>query len=153
MTSLNFDIYLRSTPERVWAVLTDPGKVPAGRFGMSSHTDWDAPHQVPGQTAEEEADSESAAGRRLRCEWLQTEHLTANGGHPSVVSFELTAMGEVTRLSLVHSHLTPGGSYLKVVAPGWPMLLSSLKSLVETGEPLEFRASALPGGPLSAHAG
>jgi len=29
-------------------------------------------------------------------------------------------------------------SYLKVVAPGWPMLLSSLKSLVETGEPLEF---------------
>ncbi len=36
MTSLNFDIYLRSTPKRVWAVLTDPGKVPAGRFGMSS---------------------------------------------------------------------------------------------------------------------
>ena len=64
-----------------------------------------------------------------------------HGGHPSVVSFELTAMGEVTRLRLVHSHLTPGGSYLKVVAPGWPMLLSSLKSL-ETGEPLEFRASA-----------
>ena len=142
MTSLTFDIYLRSTPERVWTVLTDPGKVPAGRFGMSSPTDWDARHQVPGQTTEDETDSESAAGRRLTCEWLQTEHLTANGGHPSVVSFELTAMGEVTRLRLVHSHLTPGGSYLKVVAPGWPMLLSSLKSLVETGEPLEFRASA-----------
>src|SRR5437016_12177324 len=142
MTSLNFDIYLRSTPERVWAVLTDPDKVPAGRFGMSSHTDWHARHQVPGQTIEDETDSESAAGRRWTCEGLQTEHLTANGGHPSVVSFELTAMGEVTRLSLVHSHLTPGGLYLKVVAPGWPMLLSSLKSLVETGEPLEFRASA-----------
>jgi uncharacterized protein YndB with AHSA1/START domain len=138
MTSLTFDIYLRSTPERVWAVLTDPGKVPAGRFGMSSHTDWHARHQ----TTEDETDSGSAAGRRLTCEWLQTGHLTANGGHPSVVFFELTAMGEVTRLSLVHSHLTPGGSYLKVVAPGWPMLLSSLKSLVETGEPLEFRASA-----------
>ncbi len=142
MTSLNFDIYLRSTPERVWAVLTDPGKVPAGRFGMSSHTDWDARHQFPGRTAEDQTDSESAAERRLTCEWLQTDHLTANGGHPSVVSFELTAMGEVTRLRLVHSHLTPGGSYLKVVAPAWPMLLSSLKSLVETGEPLEFRASA-----------
>ena len=38
--------------------------------------------------------------------------------------------------------LLAGGLYLKVVAPGWPMLLSSLKSLVETGEPLEFRASA-----------
>jgi uncharacterized protein YndB with AHSA1/START domain len=138
MTSLNFDIYLRSTPERVWAVLTDPGKVPSGRFGMSSHTDW----HVRQQATEDETDSESATGRRLTCEWLQIEHLTANGGQPSVASFELTAMGEVTRLCLVHSHLTPGGSYLKVVAPGWPMLLSSLKSLVETGEPLEFRASA-----------
>jgi len=139
MTSLTFDIYLRSTPERVRAVLADPGKVPSERFGMSSHNDWDARHQFPSRTAEDETDSESAPGPRLTCEWLQTIHLTANGGHPSVVSFELTAMGEVTRLSLVHSHLTPGGSYLKVVAPGWPMLLSSLKSLVETGEPLEFR--------------
>jgi uncharacterized protein YndB with AHSA1/START domain len=142
MTSLTFDIYVRSTPERVWAVLTDPGKVPAGRFGMSFHTDCDARHQVPGQRPDDETVTESAAGRRLTGEWLQTGHLKANGGHPSVVSFELTAMGEVTRLSLVHSHLTPDGSYLKVVAPGWPMLLSSLKSLVETGEPLEFRASA-----------
>ena len=98
MTSLTFDIYLRSTPERVWAVLTDPGKVPAGRFGMSSHTDWHARHQVPGQTTQDETDSESAAGRRLTCEWLQTEHLTANGGRPSVVSFEFIAMGEVTQL-------------------------------------------------------
>ena len=121
MTSLTFDIYLRSTPERVRAVLADPGKVPSERFGMSSHNDWDARHQFPSRTAEDETDSESAPGPRLTCEWLQTDHLTANGGHPSVVCFELTAMGEVTRLSLVHSHLTPGGSYLKVVAPGWPM--------------------------------
>jgi uncharacterized protein YndB with AHSA1/START domain len=142
MTSLNFDIYLRSTPERVWAVLANPGKVPSERFGMSFLNDWDTRLQFPGRTAEDETDSESAAGRRLTYEWLQTDHLTANDGHPSVVSFELTAMGEVTRLSLVHRYLTPDGSYLKVVAPGWPMVLSSLKSLVETGEPLEFRTSA-----------
>jgi uncharacterized protein YndB with AHSA1/START domain len=138
MTSLNFDIYLRSTPERVWAVLTDPGKVPSERFGMSFYADWDARQQFPGRAGEEEPSSQSAAGQRLACEWLQTDHLAANGGHPSVVSFELTAMGDVTRLSLVHRHLAPDSSYLKVVAPGWPMLLSSLKSLVETGEPLEF---------------
>jgi len=145
MTSLNFDIYVRSTPERVWAVLTDPGKVPSERFGMSFHADWDGPRQFPGRAdgeesraGGEEASSQSAAEQRLACEWLQTGHLAANDGHPSVVCFELTAMGEVTRLSLVHRHLAPDGSYLKAVAPGWPMLLSSLKSLVETGEPLEF---------------
>ena len=138
MTSLTFDIYLRSTPERVWAVLTDPGKVPSERFGMSFRADWNAPRQVPGRAGEQETSSRSAAGPRLACEWLQTDHLAANGGQPSVVSFELTAMGEVTRLSLIHRHLAPDSSYLKAVTPGWPMLLSSLKSLVETGEPLEF---------------
>ncbi len=149
MTSLNFDIYVRSTPERVWAVLTDPGKVPSERFGMSFHADWDGPRQCPGRAdgeesraGGEEASLQSAAEQRLACEWLQTGHLAANGGHTSVVCFELTAMGEVTRLSLVHRHLVADSSYLKVVAPGWPMLLSSLKSLVETGAPLEFgRAS------------
>jgi uncharacterized protein YndB with AHSA1/START domain len=138
MTTLNFDIYLRATPERVWHLLTSPGSLPSERFGMSLPTGWETRHQFLDWTAGDETDQR----RRLTCEWLQTEHLAANGGHPSVVSFELTAMGEVTRLSLVHRYLSPGGSYLKVVAPGWPMLLSSLKSLVETGEPLEFRAIA-----------
>ena len=137
MTSLSFDIYVRSTPERVWAILTDPGKVPSGGFGMAFHADWNAP-RLPGRAGEEATSSRPAAGQRLACEWLQTNHLGANGGRSSVVFFELTAMGEVTRLSLVHRHLAPDGSYLKAVAPGWPMLLSSLKSLVETGEPLEF---------------
>jgi hypothetical protein len=126
MTNLTFDIYLRATPERVRAVLTDPGRVPSARFGVSFQSDWNP---------------EPTAGRRLTCDWLQTDHVTANGGRPSVVSLVLTAMGEVTRLRLVHRFLTPGSSYLSAVAPGWPMLLSSLKSLVETGKPLEFGAS------------
>jgi Activator of Hsp90 ATPase homolog 1-like protein len=137
MTTLNFDIYLRATPEQAWPLITSPGSLPSERFGMSLPTGWETSHQLACEPAEDETDP----GRRT-CEWLQTEHLAANGGHSSVVSFELTAMGGVTRLSVVHRHLAAGSSYLKVVAPGWPMLLSSLKSLVETGEPLEFRAIA-----------
>ena len=60
----------------------------------------------------------------------------------SVVRFDLVAMGQVTQLTVNHRGLDPGGSLLKVITPGWPMILSSLKSLVETGEPLEFRLSA-----------
>ena len=41
----------------------------------------------------------------------------------------------------------PDGPLLKMITPGWPMILSSLKSLMETGEPLEFRGGALPVGP------
>ena len=59
-----------------------------------------------------------------------------------MVRFDLLAMGQVTRLTVNHRGLDPGGSMLTVLTPGWPMILSSLKSLVETGEPLEFRLSA-----------
>ena len=80
--------------------------------------------------------------RRLTCEWLVADYLEINGGSVSVVRFELVAMGPVTRLTVSHRGLDPAGSLLKAVTPGWPMILSSLKSLVETGEPLEFRLSA-----------
>ncbi len=69
-------------------------------------------------------------------------HLEINGGCASVVRFDLVAMGQVTRLTVNHQGLDPGGWLLKVITPGWPMILLSLKSLVETGEPLEFRLSA-----------
>jgi hypothetical protein len=49
-------------------------------------------------------------------------------------------MGEVTRLNEVHSDLEADGAFVKIVAPGWPMILSGLKSLLETGVPLPFSA-------------
>ena len=120
MRSLRFAIYLRSTPQQVRAVLSDPALMPRWLVGTQFHTD-----------AEEDP-------QRLSCEWLQTDHLDANGGSASVVRFEFVAMGQVTRLTVIHRDLVPDGSFLKVVTAGWPMLLSSLKSLIETGKPLEF---------------
>jgi hypothetical protein len=124
MASLAFGIYLRAAPCRVCEALADPALVPDWLSGVRS-----------GPAREEDP-------RRLTCEWLLADYLEINGGCVSVVRFELVAMGQVTRLVVNHRGLDPGGSLLKVLAPGWPMVLSSLKSLVETGEPLEFRLSA-----------
>lgn len=120
MTSLTFDIYVRATPQRVREVLAEPALVPGWLSGMPFRP-----------TGEEDP-------RRLTCEWLQTDYLEVNGGCASVVRFDCVAMGQVTRLMVNHRGLDCGGSLLKVITPGWPMILSSLKSLVETGEPLEF---------------
>ena len=120
MTSLTFAIYLRGTPQQVRAVLTDPVLVPRWLAGTQFHPD-----------AEQDP-------RRLSCEWLQTDHLDANGGSASVVRLEFVAMGQVTRLTVTHRDLLADCSFLKVVSAGWPMILSSLKSLIETGKPLEF---------------
>ena len=124
MTSLAFGIYVRATPLRVCDALADPALVPDWLSGLSS-----------GPAGEDDP-------RRLTCEWLLADCLEINGGCASVVRFDLVAMGEVTRLTVQHRGLDPGGSMLKAVTPGWPMILSSLKSLVETGELLEFRLSA-----------
>jgi hypothetical protein len=124
MASLAFGIYLRAAPWRVCEALADPVLVPDWLSGVRS-----------GPAREEDP-------RRLTCEWLLADYLEINGGCVSVVRFDLVAMGQVTRLVVNHRGLDPGGSLLKVLAPGWPMVLSSLKSLVETGEPLEFRLSA-----------
>jgi hypothetical protein len=120
MTDLSFVIYVRATPRQVHAVLTDPALLPRWLAGMEFHSDAE---EDPG---------------RLTCEWLQTGYLGSNGGTASVARFESVAMGQVTRLTVIHRNLVPGGSFLKVIASGWPMILSSLKSLIETGEPLEF---------------
>jgi hypothetical protein len=118
--SLSFDIYLRAAPQQVRAVLTDPALAPRWLVGIQFQ---------PGREEDPQ---------RLTCEWLQSDHLEANGGAASVVRFEFVAMGEVTRLTVTHQDLVPGGSFLNVVASGWPMILSGLKSLIETGRPLEF---------------
>jgi hypothetical protein len=47
-------------------------------------------------------------------------------------------MGEVTRLTTIHDDLALDGPFLQVVRPGWPMILSALKSLLETAEPLNY---------------
>jgi hypothetical protein len=122
MSSLMFDIYLRATPQQVRSVLTEPAMAPSWLDGLRFSP---AEEEDPG---------------RLTCEWLQTERLEINGGASSVVRFDLVAMGQVTRLRVSHFGLEPDGSLLKAIGPGWPMILSSLKSLMETGEPLAFRA-------------
>jgi Activator of Hsp90 ATPase homolog 1-like protein len=128
MTSVTFDVYVLATPWQVRSALADPGLVPAWVAGLRIQPDGE--------------DDVDEASPRLTCEWLQTGLLDANGGSPSVVRFEFVAMGQATRLRVVHRNLAPDGSYLQVVAAGWPMILSSLKSLIETGRRLEFRRTA-----------
>ena len=139
MTSLAFDIYIRATPEKVWDALTDPALVPRWRLGMSFQTDWQPGSPLTSRSPDGTGTvQEAAPAQRLVYTWAQTDRPETNGGQASTVAFELTPMGAVTRLHVVHDGLAPDGEFLRVVRPGWPMILSGLKSLLETGEPLAF---------------
>ena len=48
--------------------------------------------------------------------------------------FELEPQGELVKLTVVHDHFEPGSVVAQMVSKGWPLVVSSLKSLLETGE-------------------
>ena len=54
----------------------------------------------------------------------------------SRVAFTLDPVGEMVKLTVVHDDFEPGSTAATMVRNGWPILLSSLKTLLETGEPL-----------------
>ena len=68
-----------------------------------------------------------------------TQLASVNGGRASRVRFELSSLADTTRLRVRHDGLQEGSSFLAVVTEGWPMMLASLKSLLETGSALQFR--------------
>jgi hypothetical protein len=68
-----------------------------------------------------------------------TQLASVNGGRASRVRFELSSLADTTRLRVRHDGLQEGSSFLAVFTEGWPMMLASLKSLLETGSALQFR--------------
>jgi uncharacterized protein YndB with AHSA1/START domain len=54
----------------------------------------------------------------------------------SRVTFDIEPVGDVVRLTVTHDHFEPGSEMFKSIQEGWPKVLSSLKSLLETGRPL-----------------
>src|SRR2546423_865332 len=56
---------------------------------------------------------------------------------PTRLTYELEQQGEAVKLTVIHESEQPGSKLIEAVSSGWPMILASLKSLVETGESLE----------------
>jgi uncharacterized protein YndB with AHSA1/START domain len=135
-TTLTFDLDVRATPEQVWGALTEPAMVPQWRMGMNFDTDWRAGTRFTTRAPAGVGTVLTAAPhRQLVYDWEQQDAPEANGGHRSTVSFELIGAGETTHVTVTHSNLEPDGEFCRVVAGGWPVLLSTLKGLLEGDEP------------------
>lgn len=134
-----FEIFIKTTPERLWEAITDPELRAKFSFGVVIRSDWTAGSEylseVPGQ-------AEIAAGENLEVDpprrlvqtfnALWSDEVKAHG--PSRVSWEIEQVADSCRLTVVHDQLRPGAS--AELYGGWPMILSGLKTLLETGEPL-----------------
>ncbi|WP_435018203.1 SRPBCC family protein [Tundrisphaera sp. TA3] len=133
--------YIRTTPEKLWRALLEPEFTRQFWCETWQDSEWKpgaswrlmAPD---GRMADEGEILEIEPGRRLVLTWRhQLSDEMREEGH-SRMTCELEPVGESVKLSILHEIDRPGSKLIESVSEGWPHLLASLKSLLETGEPL-----------------
>jgi uncharacterized protein YndB with AHSA1/START domain/DNA-binding transcriptional ArsR family regulator len=149
-----YTTYIRTTPEQLWQALTDPAFTQR-YWGVRFDSDWRAGSTMTleqnGVTIADPAQViiESEPYRRLAYAWhtftpewaqahdLSDEFLAAVAAERrSKVAFDIEALGEMVKLTVVHDDFEPGSAVLESITHGWPVILASLKTLLETGETL-----------------
>ncbi|HEY1641261.1 MAG TPA: SRPBCC domain-containing protein [Streptosporangiaceae bacterium] len=155
-----YTTYIKTSPERLWQALTEPAFT-SRYWGCTFQTDWAAGSEMTweqsGVTITDPAQVvlESDPYRRLSYTWhtFTPELAHAFGFSPedqaamaaerrSKVTFELEPQGESVRLTVLHDGLEPAGAIQQGISQGWPAILSSLKTMLETGDPLPAPAAA-----------
>ena len=134
--------YIRAPAQRVWDALTDPEQNKLFWSGFHQASSWKvgSPYRITspeGRVYDEGQVLACDPPKRLSVSWnhLVDEEMKAEG--TSTATFELEAAGEgVTKLTLIHSIGVSPSKLVEAVAGGWPSILSSLKSLLETGTAL-----------------
>jgi uncharacterized protein YndB with AHSA1/START domain len=142
-----FEIYIKTTPERLWEAITNPEIRAKYHFGTRQTSDWTPGSHVemshPGGDAllGEGENLEVDAPRRLvqSMRFLWSDDATAEGF--SRITWEIEPVGDSCRLTVTHDQLREGAS--EELYGGWPMILSGLKTYLETGELLTTPGSLM----------
>jgi uncharacterized protein YndB with AHSA1/START domain len=146
-----FEIYIKTTPERLWQAITDPDLRRKSTFGVGVHSDWKpgsryraeaGPETVsPGLPISEGKILEFDPPRRLvqSFDALWSDAVEAEG--TSRVTWEIAPVGDSCRLTVTHDQLRDGAN--SDLCGGWPMVLSGLKTWLETDELLTTPGSLL----------
>jgi uncharacterized protein YndB with AHSA1/START domain/DNA-binding transcriptional ArsR family regulator len=135
-----FEIFIKTTPERLWEAITDPEMRAKYSFGVETHSEWTPGSEykasVPGVIDIGEGENvEVDPPRRLVQTFtaLWSDEVKAEGA--SRVTWEIEPVGDDScRLTVVHDELREGVN--PEIYGGWPQILSGLKTLLETGETL-----------------
>ena len=131
-------IFIRTTPEQLWAALTQPEFTRQYWFGMHQESDWTAgaPWRLvfaDGRVADAGEVVEIDPPRRLVLKWRNEFSQMKSEGY-SRCAIEIEAIDEAVKLSITHTMDQPRSNFIAAVATGWPRILSNLKSLLETGK-------------------
>jgi uncharacterized protein YndB with AHSA1/START domain len=142
--------FIRTTPEKLWDALTKSEFTRKYWFGSSLESAWD-----PGSTWQLKTPDggltdtgkvvEIDRPRRLVLSWRHERFPEMRDDENARAIFQLEPQGDVVKLTVTHESDKKDSKLIKGVSGGWPIILASLKSLLETGESIE-RTRAFPKG-------
>lgn len=138
-----YEVYINAPIEKVWEALTDGEVTPHYYFGFKIESDYKVGSDYKYVNNEGNV---TIAGEILEIEEPNKLVMTFKGSwideiknDPATkVTYELTNMGATTKLKLIHDDFDGETATYKNVQSGWSMILSSFKSLLETGKALEY---------------
>ena len=140
-TEFVYVTYIATTPEKIWNALVDP-PIATKYWQHVNVSDW-----KPGSKWEHRRDGtdgevlllgkivESKPPRHLVITWAFPADVSNPEKHTRV-TFGIEQVGEVVRLTVTHDQLEPGSDMLDGITDGWPKVLSSMKSYLESGRAL-----------------
>jgi uncharacterized protein YndB with AHSA1/START domain/DNA-binding transcriptional ArsR family regulator len=155
--AFSYTTFIRTTPAQLWQGLTDPAFTRRYWGGTEFETDWKKGSTMTLRNGDldlevsdpEQIVLESDPYRRLSYTWHTFTDDWARAYHiddefyarvaaerRSRVTFDIEDLGRLVKLTVVHDGFDPGSAVLEGVSGGWPAIISSLKSLLETGEVL-----------------
>ena len=142
MSSFVYVTYIRTTPEKLWDALTKPEFTKQYWCETWQESDWKPGSSwkimtPDGRVADNGEIIEIEPQRRLVVTWRHELKPEMREEGFSRLTYELEQVGTSVKLTVIHEIDLPDSKLIKAVSGGWPMILSSLKSLLETGESLE----------------
>ena len=138
-TSFIYVTYIRSTPEKVFEAITRP-EVARRYWGHENVSDW-KPGSGWQHVRANDARTVQLVGKvvevapptRLVITWASPARADDPAAH-SRVTFAIEEYDEMVRLTVSHDELEAGSDMASGISKGWPVVLASLKSLLETGQ-------------------
>ena len=141
-----YEVYIAAAPERVWAALTESELTKQYYYGNTVESDW-----TPGSPM---VYRNPDGTESIRCEVVEADpprrlvhtfFFPGTEESPSRCTWTIEERGAATLLTLVHDRFDGETSTFKSVAHGWVPILSGLKTLLETGKPIEISYPAHEG--------
>jgi uncharacterized protein YndB with AHSA1/START domain len=139
--------YIETTPEKLWNALTDGDFTQRYWFGTRLKSDWKVGstfEMLRGDGSASDAGKvvEYDPPRRLSYTFVNVSEKYKND-LPALATFLLEPHGSLVKLTLTHQGFAEGSKFFDGISKGWPAIMSSLKSILETGQALDIPFAAL----------